>query len=63
MEVRWHLRFARVREMRFLVKPHLAPNVEDAAFIAGDWRVAWDRAHEAEGYVVAVATRVPEEDG
>lgn len=63
MEVGWHLRFARAREVRFLVKPQLAPNVEDAAFIAGGWRVTWDRTTETEGYIVAVAARVPEKGG
>lgn len=63
MEVGWHLRFARVRELRFLVKSNLAPNVEDAAFIAGGWRLTWDRTPEAEGYIVAVAVRTKGEEG
>jgi hypothetical protein len=42
MEVGWHLRFSREDELLFLVPAKLAPNVEDAVFIAGDWTLAWE---------------------
>ncbi len=42
MEVGWHLRFSREDELVFLVRSGLAPNVEDAVFIAGDWTLAWE---------------------
>lgn len=57
MEVGWHLRFSREDELVFLVKPQLAPNVEDAVFVAGGWTLAWDRADEGLGHVAALATR------
>lgn len=41
MEVGWHLRFSREDSLEFLVQPGLAPNVEDAVFIAGEWSLAW----------------------
>jgi len=42
MEVGWHLRFSREDELVFLVRAGLAPNVEDAVFIAGGWTLAWE---------------------
>ncbi|MBU1229925.1 MAG: hypothetical protein KKA55_13315 [Proteobacteria bacterium] len=42
MEVGWHLRFSREDELLFLVLSKLAPNVEDAVFIAGDWVLSWE---------------------
>lgn len=47
MEVGWHLRFSREDELIFLVQPGLAPNVEDAVFIAGEWTLYWDEAASA----------------
>ena len=47
MEVGWHLRFTREDALVFLVQPKLAPNVEDAVFIAGGWLLEWNRDHEA----------------
>lgn len=57
MEVGWHLRFSRESELAFLVQSKLAPNVEDAVFIAGEWTLTWDRAGEAQGYLLALAVR------
>jgi hypothetical protein len=57
MEVGWHLRFAREDALEFLVRSSLAPNVEDAVFIAGGWRLEWDAAQEAEGLLLARLTR------
>jgi hypothetical protein len=57
MEVGWHLRFSREAALTFLVQAKLAPNVEDAVFIAGGWSLAWDRAAEAEGWLAARVTR------
>jgi len=56
MEVGWHLRFSRDDELVVLVQAKLAPNVEDAVFIAGGWTLAWDRSMEAEGYLTARLT-------
>ncbi|PKN08280.1 MAG: hypothetical protein CVU73_07435 [Deltaproteobacteria bacterium HGW-Deltaproteobacteria-8] len=42
MEVGWHLRLSRENELVFLVRAGLAPNVEDAVFISGDWLLAWE---------------------
>jgi hypothetical protein len=42
MEVGWHLRLSREVELVFLVQAKLAPNVEDAVFISGDWTLAWE---------------------
>jgi len=53
MEVGWHLRLSREDSLAFLVQPKLAPNVEDAVFIAGGWVLAWDRTGEAEGFLLA----------
>ncbi|GAB6125919.1 hypothetical protein [Humidesulfovibrio idahonensis] len=47
MEVGWHLRFTREDALVFLVQPKLAPNVEDAVFVAGGWLLEWNRDHEA----------------
>jgi hypothetical protein len=44
-------------ELVFLVQPQLAPNVEDAVFIAGGWTLAWDKADEAGGFVTATTRR------
>jgi len=57
MEVGWHLRLSRTDELVFLVQPQLAPNVEDAVFIAGGWALEWDKAGEAEGFVAATTRR------
>lgn len=57
MEVGWHLRFTREPELEFLVQAKLAPNVEDAVFIAGGWTLEWDRASEAEGWIAAHVRR------
>lgn len=57
MEVGWHLRLSRDDDLVFLVQPQVAPNVEDAVFIAGGWELAWNRADEAEGFVAALARR------
>ena len=48
MEVGWHLRFSREDELVFLVRAGLAPNVEDAVFIAGGWDLAWEPGPESE---------------
>lgn len=58
LEVGWHLRFSREDELRFLVRADLAPNVEDAVFIAGGWRLAWLPDETDGGFACAVATRV-----
>jgi hypothetical protein len=57
MEVGWHLRLSRDDELVFLVQPQLAPNVEDAVFIAGGWELVWDTADEDAGFVTALARR------
>jgi hypothetical protein len=57
MEVGWHLRLSRDDELVFLVQPQLAPNVEDAVFIAGGWELVWDKADEDAGFVTALARR------
>lgn len=57
MEVGWHLRLTHEAEMVFLVQAKLAPNVEDAVFVAGGWRLEWDRSAEAEGFLRAQVTR------
>jgi len=57
MEVGWHLRFSREAALAFLVQPKLAPNVEDAVFIAGGWTLAWDRSAEPDGWLTATARR------
>lgn len=57
MEVGWHLRFSREDELQFLVQARLAPNVEDAVFIAGGWELRWDRAAEPEGFLSARVVR------
>ncbi len=57
MEVGWHLRFSRVDEMVFLVRSGLAPNVEDAVFIAGDWALAWEPDAEHPEHAAARVTR------
>ncbi len=57
LEVGWHLRLSRDDELVFLVQPQLAPNVEDAVFIAGGWTLAWDKADEADGFVTATTRR------
>lgn len=46
MEVGWHLRFSRADELAFLVQAKLAPNVEDAVFIAGGWTLVWEPGPE-----------------
>jgi hypothetical protein len=57
MEVGWHLRLSRESALEFLVQSQVAPNVEDAVFIAGGWSLVWDRAHEPEGWLVARTRR------
>lgn len=57
MEVGWHLRLSRDDELVFLVQPQLAPNIEDAVFIAGGWALEWNKANEAEGFVTATTRR------
>jgi hypothetical protein len=57
MEVGWHLRFTRESELAILVQARLAPNVEDAVFIAGGWTLDWDRTAESEGWLTARITR------
>jgi len=57
LEVGWHLRLSREGALEFLVRPSLAPNVEDAVFIAGDWSLAWDRTTEADGWLTARVSR------
>lgn len=57
MEVGWHLRFSRESELVFLVQARLAPNVEDAVFIAGGWTLTWDGGGEAEGHAAARVVR------
>jgi len=57
MEVGWHLRLTRDDELTFLVRPQLAPTVEDAVFIAGGWALAWDKSAEADGFVAATTRR------
>lgn len=60
MEVGWHLRFTREAELEVLVQARLAPNVEDAVFIAGGWTLAWDQPDpggEAGGWLRAVIVR------
>jgi len=57
MEVGWHLRFSREDEMVFLVRSGLAPNVEDAVFIAGDWVLSWEPDAENPEHALARATR------
>ncbi|WP_325647371.1 hypothetical protein [Humidesulfovibrio sp.] len=60
MEVGWHLRFTREAELEVLVQAKLAPNVEDAVFIAGGWTLAWDRSAqggELEGWLRALIVR------
>jgi len=57
MEVGWHLRFTRESELAILVQAKLAPNVEDAVFIAGGWTLEWDRSDESEGWLRACVTR------
>lgn len=59
MEVGWHLRLSRADKLVFLVQPQLAPNVEDAVFIAGGWTLVWNKTDEAEGFVTATARRKP----
>ena len=44
-------------ELTFLVRPQLAPNVEDAVFIAGGWALVWDKSDEADGFVAATTRR------
>lgn len=56
MEVGWHLRFSRDDELVFVVRSGLAPNVEDAAFVAGGWTLVWEPG-PAEGLAVARLTR------
>ncbi len=48
MEVGWHLRFSPEDELVFLVRSGLAPNVEDAVFIAGDWVLTWEPGPDQE---------------
>lgn len=57
MEVGWHLRFSREDALAFVVQAKLAPNVEDAVFIAGGWRLVWDRSEEAAGLLTALVER------
>ena len=57
MEVGWHLRFSRVDEMVFQVRSGLAPNVEDAVFIAGDWTLVWEPDAERPEHAAARVTR------
>lgn len=57
MEVGWHLRLSHDAELAFLVQPKLAPNVEDAVFIAGGWALAWDKSAEDQGYWTALTRR------
>jgi hypothetical protein len=57
MEVGWHLRFSRDDALEFLVQAKLAPNVEDAVFIAGGWALEWDRGPEAGGWIAARVRR------
>ncbi len=57
MEVGWHLRFTRENELAILVQAKLAPNVEDAVFIAGGWTLEWDRTAESEGWLRARLVR------
>lgn len=59
MEVGWHLRFAREDALEFLVRSTLAPNVEDAVFIAGGWRLEWDAGARDDGLALARVTRPP----
>jgi hypothetical protein len=60
MEVGWHLRFSREDELVFLVRAGLAPNVEDAVFIAGDWLLAWEPdAANPEHALARVTRRTP----
>lgn len=63
MEVGWHLRFTREAELEVLVQARLAPNVEDAVFIAGGWTLAWDKAAESEGWLRALIVRDVEGHG
>ena len=63
MEVGWHLRFTRAAELQVLVRAALAPNVEDAVFIAGGWRLEWDRADEDQGFITARITRLGDKEG
>ncbi|MDR3641211.1 MAG: hypothetical protein P4L39_07800 [Humidesulfovibrio sp.] len=57
MEVGWRLRFSRESALEFLVQSRLAPNVEDAVFIAGGWSLSWDGSTEADGWLVAKTRR------
>ena len=57
MEVGWHLRFSREDELVFLVRAGLAPNVEDAVFVAGDWTLAWEPDAENSEHAAARVTR------
>ncbi|OIO03689.1 MAG: hypothetical protein AUJ49_04110 [Desulfovibrionaceae bacterium CG1_02_65_16] len=63
MEVGWHLRFTRENALTILVGAALAPNVEDAVFIADGWNLAWDRAAESQGFITARLTRKGREEG
>ncbi len=58
MEVGWHLRFSREDSMEFLIQPKLAPNIEDAVFIAGGWTLEWRTPIEGD-HLVAKVFRQP----
>ncbi|MDP3427153.1 MAG: hypothetical protein Q8S17_07225 [Humidesulfovibrio sp.] len=57
MEVGWHLRFSREDELVFLVRSGLAPKVEDAVFIAGDWLLGWEPDAQNPEHAAARVTR------
>lgn len=54
MEAGWHLRFSREDSMEFLIQPKLAPNIEDAVFIAGGWTLEWHKPAEGEHIIAKV---------
>jgi len=58
LEVGWHLRLSQEDALTFIVQARVAPNVDDAAFVAGGWSLAWEQGPE-EGLMTARLVRNP----
>jgi len=59
MEVGWRLRLSLEDALTFIVREKLAPNVEDAVFIAGDWMLAWEPGPGAELMTARITRKTP----
>ncbi len=59
MEVGWHLRLSPEDALTFIVQTRVAPNVDDAVFIAGDWTLAWEPGPGEELMTARITRKTP----